>query len=71
MEKFQARQLAPKDEEWHRLVPEGAREALGPKEVERQSAFFELFKAERDYVSDLEAIRNVRRAFFLCMTVAT
>lgn len=47
------------DEEWHKLVPETAREALGQQEVARQSNIFELFKAEREYVSDLEAVLDV------------
>lgn len=60
LKKFQSGELPAKDEEWHRLVPEAAREALGKKEVERQSVFFELFKAERDYVGDMEAVQEVR-----------
>ena len=60
LKKFQAGELPAKDEEWYKLVPEAAREALGKREVERQSVFFELFKAERDYVGDLEAVQEVR-----------
>ncbi|KAG1805037.1 uncharacterized protein HD556DRAFT_1328030 [Suillus plorans] len=57
---FQAgHQLAEKDEEWHRLVPPEAQEALGKKEVERQSVLFELFKSERDYVEDLRLVTEV------------
>ena len=41
-------------------MPEAAREALGKDEVARQSNIFELFKAEREYVSDLEAVFEVR-----------
>lgn len=57
--RFQNGQLAEKDEEWHRLVPHEAREALGKKEVERQSVLFELFKSERDYVEDLKLVTEV------------
>ncbi|EGN99254.1 hypothetical protein SERLA73DRAFT_168758 [Serpula lacrymans var. lacrymans S7.3] len=56
---FQAGELAESDEEWYRLVPEEAREALGKHEVERQSVLFEVFKSERDYVSDMELVREV------------
>ncbi|TDL16579.1 hypothetical protein BD410DRAFT_822834 [Rickenella mellea] len=59
LRRFQAGELSPADEEWHRLVPETAKEALGPKEVQRQSVLFEVFKSEREYVSDLEAFREV------------
>ena len=60
---FQAGKLSEKDEEWHRLVPPEAIKALGDKEVQRQSVIFELVKAERDYVADLEAIQDVRSPF--------
>lgn len=56
---FQEGRLSEKDQEWHRLVPPEAIQALGDKEVQRQSVIFEVFKAERDYVSDLQAIRDV------------
>lgn len=59
LRRFQAGQLADKDEEWHRLVPPEAQEALGKKEVERQSVLFELFKSERDYVEDLKLVTEV------------
>ena len=59
LSRFQAGQLNPADEAWHRLVPETAREALGKREVERQSVIFEVFKSEKDYVADLEAVRDV------------
>ncbi|KAH7884721.1 hypothetical protein F5I97DRAFT_1929559 [Phlebopus sp. FC_14] len=59
LRRFQRGQLAEKDEEWYRLVPPEAREALGKREVERQSVLFEVFKSERDYVSDLRLIREV------------
>lgn len=57
--RFQNGQLQEKDEEWHLLVPPEAREALGKREVERQSVLFEVFKSERDYVYDLRLIREV------------
>lgn len=57
--RFQQGDLAEKDEEWHHLVPSEAREALGKREVERQSVLFEAFKSERDYVADLKLIKEV------------
>ncbi|OAX43158.1 hypothetical protein K503DRAFT_732249 [Rhizopogon vinicolor AM-OR11-026] len=59
LRRFQAGQLPDKDEEWHRLVPPEAQEALGKKEVERQSVLFEVFKSERDYVEDLKLVTQV------------
>ncbi|TFK40376.1 hypothetical protein BDQ12DRAFT_680852 [Crucibulum laeve] len=56
---FQLGQLPEKDQEWHRLVPPEAREALGNQEVQRQSVIFEVVKAEREYVADLEAVQDV------------
>lgn len=60
---FQAGDLPENDQEWHRLVPPEAIEALGKTEVQRQSVIFEVFKAEREYVADLEAVQNVRITF--------
>jgi RHO1 GDP-GTP exchange protein 1/2 len=51
--------LPDRDEEWYKLVPPEAREALGDREVQRQSVLFEVFKAERDYVSDMELVEEV------------
>jgi hypothetical protein len=65
LRKFQAGLLPSKDEEWHVLVPDAAREALGKHEVERQSVLFEIFKAERDYVGDLVLVQEVRMTFLL------
>ncbi|KAL4063545.1 hypothetical protein V8B97DRAFT_1991199 [Scleroderma yunnanense] len=59
LKRFQNGQLQEKDEEWHLLVPLEAREALGKREVERQSVLFEVFKSERDYLYDLKLIREV------------
>ncbi|KAJ7707684.1 hypothetical protein B0H17DRAFT_1000886 [Mycena rosella] len=56
---FQTGELPDRDEEWHKLVSPEAREALGKREVQRQSVIFEVFKAEREYVFDLEAVREV------------
>jgi hypothetical protein len=56
---FQSGDLPDRDEEWHKLAPPEAREALGEKEVQRQSVLFELFKSERDYVHDLELVEEV------------
>lgn len=60
---FQAGDLPDNDQEWHRLVPPEAIEALGKTEVQRQSVIFEVFKAEREYVADLEAVQDVRLFF--------
>ncbi|KAE9407826.1 hypothetical protein BT96DRAFT_914477 [Gymnopus androsaceus JB14] len=57
--RFQSAQLPDNDQEWHRLVPPEAIEALGKTEVQRQSVIFEVFKAERDYVADLQAVQDV------------
>jgi hypothetical protein len=57
---FQAGELPENDQEWHRLVPPEARDALGKKEVQRQSVIFEVIKSEREYVADLEAVEHVR-----------
>ncbi|KAF8656182.1 hypothetical protein AX16_002622 [Volvariella volvacea WC 439] len=56
---FQKGELKPEDEEWHKMAPPAALEALGDKEVQRQSVMFEVFKSERDYVADLEAVSSV------------
>lgn len=61
LRRFQTGELLDKDQAWHRLVPSEARESLGKKEVQRQSVLFELFKAEREYVSDLETVEEARR----------
>jgi hypothetical protein len=60
LRKFQAGQLQEKEREWHLLVPPEAQEALGKKEVERQSVIFEVIKAEQDYVNDLLLVKEVR-----------
>ena len=59
LRRFQAGELTEINQAWHRLVPAEAREALGDREVQRQSVIFEVFKAERDYVADLETIEGV------------
>jgi RHO1 GDP-GTP exchange protein 1/2 len=51
--------LLDRDEEWHKLVPSGSQEALGDREVQRQSVLFEVFKSERDYVHDMELVEEV------------
>ena len=53
------------DSEWYRLVPPEAREVLDRKEVQRQSVLFEIIKSERDYVADLELVKEVRFHFVL------
>ncbi|KAF9267744.1 hypothetical protein L218DRAFT_970604 [Marasmius fiardii PR-910] len=57
--RFQSGELSEKDQEWHRLVPPEAIDALGKTEVQRQSVIFEILKSEKEYVADLEAVHNV------------
>ncbi|KAH8994939.1 hypothetical protein EDB92DRAFT_1814889 [Lactarius akahatsu] len=59
LESFQAGNVPESQQEWARFVPPQALEALGKKEVERQSALFEVFKSELDYVNDLRIIQDV------------
>ncbi|KAF8968138.1 hypothetical protein BDZ97DRAFT_1916355 [Flammula alnicola] len=59
LRRFQAGELPETDQEWHRLVPPEARDALGKQEVQRQSVIFEVIKSEREYVADLEAVQDV------------
>ncbi len=65
---FQAGKLSENEQEWHRLVPAEARDALGKQEVQRQSVMFEVCKSERDYVADLEAVQDVRTAMTIRQT---
>ncbi|CAG7852613.1 Rho1 guanine nucleotide exchange factor 1 [Serendipita indica DSM 11827] len=58
IKKFQEGKLNPNDEEWHRLVDPEARNALPNKEVSRQNVLFEVIKSEKDYVQDLEIMRD-------------
>jgi len=60
LELFQSGKMPESEQEWDRLVPPQALEALGKKEVERQSVLFEVFKSELDYINDLETIEDVR-----------
>ncbi|KAF7316832.1 hypothetical protein HMN09_00416400 [Mycena chlorophos] len=59
LRRFQDGQLSVADDEWHKLVPPETLTALGKREVQRQSVIFEVFKSEREYVKDLNAIREV------------
>ncbi|KAI0661715.1 hypothetical protein C8Q70DRAFT_673507 [Cubamyces menziesii] len=59
LRKFQSGELHDDDEEWYRLVPPEAREVLDRKEVQRQSILFEIVKSEKDYVADLELVKEV------------
>jgi hypothetical protein len=59
LRRFQDGKLAENEQEWHRLVPVEAQEALGKREVQRQSVIFEVIKSEREYVADLEAVQDV------------
>ncbi|KAF8269572.1 Dbl homology domain-containing protein, partial [Lactarius quietus] len=59
LESFHAGKVPESEQEWARFVPPQALEALGKHEVERQSALFEVFKSEIDYVNDLRAIQDV------------
>lgn len=60
LELFQSGKTPESEQEWARFVPPQALEALGKKEVERQSVLFEIFKSELDYVNDLQTIEDVR-----------
>ena len=60
LELFQSGKIPASEQEWDRFVPPQALEALGKKEVERQSVLFEVFKSELDYVNDLQTIEDVR-----------
>ena len=64
LELFQSGKMPESEQGWDRLVPPQALEALGKKEVERQSVLFEVFKSELDFVNDLRTIKDVR-----CITV--
>ncbi|KAH9063839.1 hypothetical protein EDB87DRAFT_1829598 [Lactarius vividus] len=59
LESFQAGNVPESQQEWARFVPPQALEALGKQEVERQSALFEVFKSELDYVNDLRIVQDV------------
>lgn len=61
LELFQSGKIPESEREWDRFVLPQALEALGKKEVERQSVLFEIFKSELDYVNDLKTIKDVRR----------
>ncbi|KAF9648739.1 hypothetical protein BDM02DRAFT_3155589 [Thelephora ganbajun] len=56
---FQEGQLPDTDQEWYRLVPKEAQVVLDKNEVKRQSVLFEVFKSEKDYVTDLELVQEV------------
>ncbi|KAG6889290.1 hypothetical protein C0992_005706 [Termitomyces sp. T32_za158] len=55
---FQAGKLSDLNQAWYRLVPAEAQDVLGEREVQRQSVMFEIFKSEREYVTDLETIED-------------
>ena len=57
--RFQENQLSESDEQWHELVPEETRASLPESEVKRQSAIFEIIKTEKEYVANLEDLRDV------------
>lgn len=61
IKKFQAGKLSENDEEWARLVDAEAKASLPPREVKRQAVIFEVIKSEKDYVSDLEVLRDVSK----------
>ncbi|KAH9960831.1 hypothetical protein BC827DRAFT_1205615 [Russula dissimulans] len=62
LELFQSGKIPESEQEWDRFVPPQALEALGKKEVERQSVLFEVFKSELDYVNDLQIMEEVYMA---------
>ena len=57
--RFQENQLSESDEQWHRVVPEDARASLPKREIKRQALIFEIIRSEKEYVADLEALRDV------------
>jgi RhoGEF, Guanine nucleotide exchange factor for Rho/Rac/Cdc42-like GTPases len=57
--RFQNGELPEVDQDWHKLVPKEALEALDNNEIKRQGLIFELLKAEREYVVDLEAMEQI------------
>lgn len=57
------------DQEWYRLVPKEAQDVLDKNEVKRQSVLFEVFKSEKNYVSDLELVREVCLGSYLKIDV--
>lgn len=59
LRQFQEGKLNDEHQEWHKLVLKEAQEALGKKEVRRQSVIFEIIKGEREYVADLELVQQV------------
>ncbi|KAH9949941.1 Dbl domain-containing protein [Amylocystis lapponica] len=59
LRRFQAGELPEEEEQWHILVPQGVRETLPNKEIQRQSALFEIIKSEKDYVRDLELTKEI------------
>ena len=61
--RFQKGELPESEQEWHKLVSEEAREALGKREVQRQSVIFEVIKSERDYVADMRSVQDVRLVY--------
>lgn len=69
LRKFQSGELADNDSEWYRLVPPEAREVLDPQEVQRQSILFEIIKSEKDYVADLELVKEVRVLSYIIITL--
>jgi len=60
LELFQSGKIPESEQEWDRFILPQALEALGKKEVERQSVLFEIFKSELDYVNDLQLIKDER-----------
>ncbi|KDQ59244.1 hypothetical protein JAAARDRAFT_192767 [Jaapia argillacea MUCL 33604] len=56
---FQAKELPIRDDAWHRLVPPEALQALDKKEIQRQSIIFEIIQSERDYVFDMQLVKDV------------
>ncbi|KAF8627002.1 hypothetical protein AX15_004586 [Amanita polypyramis BW_CC] len=57
--RFQSGELLESEQEWHKLVSEEVREALGKREVQRQSVIFEVIKSERDYVADIRSVQDI------------
>lgn len=59
MQRFQAGELSPAEEEWYRLVPREAVKVFDKKEVQRQCGLFEIIKSEKEYVEDMKTALEV------------
>ncbi|KAF7799770.1 hypothetical protein EIP86_011012 [Pleurotus ostreatoroseus] len=61
LQRFQAGELSPADEEWYRLVPKEAVQVFDKTEVLRQCGLFEIIRSEKEYVEDMKTALEVFR----------